>query len=215
MPKLSVPPTKSSYLALERQLAFAEEGYDLLEQKRQILIFELMSRIGRARDAERRIEAALAEAMAALRDALLEMGGRSVDQAALAVRAEHGVEVRDQPVMGIRLPVVSAAVAALGIQFGLTGTSAHADRAMRRFAEALPLVAELAELETAVLRLARELKKTARRVNALSKIFIPDYSETIAYIVSSLEERERESFIILRMIKDRLARAVEGSAAHG
>lgn len=214
MPKLNVAPTKSSYLSLERQLAFAEEGYDLLEQKRQILIFELMSRIGRARDAERRVEAAMAEAMAALRDTLLEMGSRSVDQAALAVRAEHGVEVRDQAVMGIRLPTASAAVAAVGVQFGLTGTSAYADRAMRRFAEVLPVIAELAELETAVLRLARELKKTARRVNALSKIFIPDYSETIAYIVSSLEERERESFIILRMIKDRLARAVEGSAAY-
>jgi V/A-type H+-transporting ATPase subunit D len=215
MAKLNVPPTKSSYLALARGLAFAEEGYDLLEQKRQILIFELMGRIGRARDAERRVEAAMAEALAALREALLEMGAAAVDAAALAVRADHAVEVRDQSVMGIRVPAVTAAVAALGVQFGLTGTSAHADRAMRRFAEALPVLAELAELETAVLRLARELKKTARRVNALSKIFIPDYSETIAYITASLEERERESFIILRMIKDRLARAVEGSTGHG
>jgi V/A-type H+-transporting ATPase subunit D len=82
---------------------------------------------------------------------------------------------------------------------------------MRRFTEVLPLLAELAELENAVLRLARELRKTQRRCNALSKVFIPDYSETIEYIVSSLEEREREAFVIQKMIKDRLARAVEGS----
>ena len=60
MAKLNVAPTKSSYLTLRRQLAFAREGYDLLEQKRQILIFELMSRLGRARDAERRISQTMA-----------------------------------------------------------------------------------------------------------------------------------------------------------
>ena len=64
---------------------------------------------------------------------------------------------------------------------------------------------ESAELENAVLRLARELRKTQRRCNALSKIFIPDYRKTLGYIVGALEERERESFIILRMIRDRLA----------
>jgi V/A-type H+-transporting ATPase subunit D len=75
---------------------------------------------------------------------------------------------------------------------------------MRRFVEALPLLAELAELENAVLQLARELRKTQRRCNALSKIFIPAYQEAISYITGALEERERESFIILKMIRDRL-----------
>lgn len=117
--------------------------------------------------------------------------------------------------MGIRLPTVEAQVAALGVQFGVTGTSAHADRSMQRFAEALVLVADLAELENAVLRLARELKRTMRRVNALSKVFIPDYSETLDYITSNLEERERESLIIMKMIKGRLGGAVEGSDGHG
>ena len=76
MAKLNVAPTKSSYLALKRQLAFAEEGYDLLEQKRQILIFELMSRLGRARDAERRVAESLPQAYAALREAALADGLR-------------------------------------------------------------------------------------------------------------------------------------------
>ena len=76
---------------------------------------------------------------------------------------------------------------------------------MRRFVEALPLLAELAELENAVLRLAREVRKTQRRCNALSKLFIPDYRETIAYIMGSLEERERESLMILKLTRDRLA----------
>jgi len=212
MAKLNVAPTKSSYLTLRRQLAFAREGYDLLEQKRQILIFELMSRLGRARDAERRISEAMAEAFAALRESLLDIGSDGVDRAALAVAPEYKLVLSDQGLMGIRIPKVMVEAAPPGARFGVGGTSAGTDDAMRRFTEVLKLLGELAELENAVLRLARELRKTQRRCNALSKIFIPNYSETIGYILSSLEERERESFIILKMIKDRMARAVEGSA---
>ena len=211
MAKLNVPPTKSSYLSLRRQLAFAREGYDLLEQKRQILIFELMARLGRAREAERRVAESMAAAYAALREAVLEIGSEAVDRAALGVRHEFEAAITDQAMMGLRVPKVAMDGVEPGVQFGLGGTSTHTDIAMRRFAELLKLLGELAELETAVLRLARELRKTQRRCNALSKIFIPDYSETIGYIVSSLEERERESIIVMKMIKDRMARAAEGS----
>jgi V/A-type H+/Na+-transporting ATPase subunit D len=215
MAKLNVAPTKSSYLELSRQLDSAKEGYDLLDQKRQILVYELMSRLGRARDAERRLNEVLAPAYEALRDAVLDVGSAGVDRATLAVEFDHQVELSQQNLMGIRLPTVTAMTADLSIQFGIGGTSAQTDTAMRCFIEVLPLLAELAELENSVIRLARELRKTQRRCNALSKVFIPDYSETIDYIVSNLEERERESFIIQKMIKDRLAREAEGDISHG
>lgn len=206
MAKLNVSPTKSNLLALKRQLAFAEEGYDLLDQKRQILIFELMSRIERARQAEERLEAALQRAFTALREALLDLGSDAVDRAALGVVLQHETQLTHQPMMGLRIPRVTGKIDAPGLQFGLGGTSASTDAAMHRFVEALPLVAELAELENAVMRLARELRKTQRRCNALSKLFIPAHQETITYIAGSLEERERESITVLKMIRDRLAK---------
>ncbi len=205
MAKLNLAPTKSNLLALKRQLAFAEEGYDLLEQKRQLLIFELMSRLGRARAAEDAVTSALRHAFAALREALLDIGSEALDRAALGVQLDHRVAVADQHLMGLKLPRVTVRTEPEGVQFGVGGTSAHTDLAMRRFVAVLPLLAELAELETAVLRLSRELRKTQRRCNALSKIFIPDYRETISYILGALEERDRESFIILKMIRDRPA----------
>jgi V/A-type H+-transporting ATPase subunit D len=207
MAKLNVPPTKSSLLSLKRQVAFAEEGYDLLEQKRQILILELMSRLNRAREAEQRVADAMKRAYAALREATLDIGSDALDRAAGGVRIDHQAEVTGQHLMGLKIPRVLVKIEPAGPQFGLGGTSASTDVAMRRFAEALPLLAELAELENAVLRLARELRKTQRRCNALSKIFIPSYQETITYIVATLEERERESFVILKMIRDRLEQA--------
>ena len=215
MAKLNVAPTKSSYLELSSQLESAKEGYELLDQKRQILVFELMSRLGRARDAERRVAEVLQRAFAALRGAVLDVGSAAIDRATVAISYDHQIELSQQNLMGLRLPTVTAVPAALSVQFGIGGTSAQTDTAMQRFVEALPLLAELAELENSVIRLARELRKTQRRCNALSKVFIPDYSETINYILSSLEERERESFIIQKMIKDRLSRQAEGDGSNG
>ena len=205
MGKLNIAPTKSNLLVLKRQLDFAEEGYDLLEQKRQILIFELMSRLSRARDAEQSVDEALRKAFAALRDAQLDRGSEALDRAALAVKMDHQVDISNQHLMGMKIPRVKVSTELMGVQFGISGTSVNADIAMKCFIEVLPLLAKLAELENAVMRLAQELRKTQRRCNALSKIFMPDYRETIGYITGSLEERERESFVILKMIRDRLA----------
>lgn len=188
---------------MKRQLAFAEEGYDLLDQKRQILIFEMMSRLDRAQEAGQRLEEALGRAHLALREAILDTGTEALDRAAIGVRMDHQVALFPQPLMGLHLPHVQARFEASGAQFSFTDTSANADVAMRRFVEILPLLAELAGLENAVIRLARELRKTQRRCNALSKIFIPAHRETITYISASLDERERESFTILKMIRER------------
>lgn len=204
MGKLNIAPTKSNLLVLKKQLAFAEEGYDLLEQKRQILIFELMSRLNRARDAEQNVAEALRMAFAALSEARLDSGSEALDRSILAVKMDHRVDASDQHLMGMKIPHVTVRTEPVSVQFGVGGTSANADVAMSRFIEILPLLAELAELENAVMRLAGELRKTQRRCNALSKIFMPDYRETIVYIMGSLEERERESFVILKMIRDRL-----------
>ncbi|HOW63674.1 MAG TPA: V-type ATP synthase subunit D [Candidatus Paceibacterota bacterium] len=207
MAKLNIPPTKSTLLQLKRQLAFAEEGYDLLDQKRQILVFELLNHLDRAQKTERRLEEVLRRAHAALREALLDIGSEALDRAALGVRMDHQATISPQSLMGLRLPHVQSRIETAGVRFGFSGTSANTDLAMQRFVEALPLAAELAELENAVIRLARELRKTQRRCNALSKILIPAHQETIIYIAGSLEERERESFTILKRIRERYGTA--------
>jgi len=211
MGKLNIAPTKSNLLVLKKQLAFAEEGFDLLEQKRQILIFELMSRLARARDAEQNAAEALRRAFAALHEAQLEVGSEALDRASLAVNMDHQVDVSDQHLMGMEIPHVTVRTEPVSVQFGIGGTTANTDVAMSRFVEVLPMLAELAELENAIMRLAQELRKTQRRCNALSKIFMPDYRETISYITGALEERERESFVILKMIRDRLGQSTSGN----
>src|SRR6516165_5991548 len=195
MPKLNVAPTKSNLLSLKRQLSFAEEGYDLLEEKRQILIFELMNRLARAQEVERLVTELLRHAHAALREATLDSGSESLERVVVAVnvssrqtyqpRSPEGghpeLNLTDQHLMGMRIPKITVQIPPAGAPFGVGGTSASTDVAMLRFVELLPKLAELAELQNAVIRLACELRKTQRRCNALSKIFIPSYRETILY----------------------------------
>lgn len=211
MPRLNIPPTKSNLLSLRRQLAFAEEGYDLLEQKRQILIFELMSRLKRAEEAERAVIEAARKSFAALQQATLDIGSEALDCALLGVKMNPQLRVEQQHIIGIKIPKITATIDPPRTQFGISGTSANTDRAMLKFIELLPFIAEFAALKTAVLQLGRELKKTQRRCNALSKLFVPAYRETIAYIEDALEERERESFIILKMIRNNLSKQPEES----
>jgi len=79
---------------------------------------------------------------------------------------------------------------------------------MAQFLELLEAVGKLAELETAAWLLARELRKTQRRVNALEQIFIPDFEDTLRYIGETLESKDLESFFVMKMIKKRKAKAL-------
>jgi V/A-type H+/Na+-transporting ATPase subunit D len=205
MAKLNVAPTKSNLLNLEKQLDFAQEGYDLLEQKRQILIFELMSRLSRAERAQANVTEALRKAFSALQEATLDIGSEAIEQATLGISTTHDVTLSDARLLGMGVPNVTIKPDHMGVHFGVGGTSSNTDVAMSLFVDVLALLAELAELENAVMRLARELRRTQRRTNALSKIFIPQYREAIDYITGSLEERERESLIILKMIRNKLS----------
>jgi V/A-type H+-transporting ATPase subunit D len=86
------------------------------------------------------------------------------------------------------------------------GTSFWIDHALNCFKEALQLLGKLSELKISVLRLANEVKKTIRKVNALEKIAIPDLKETVHYIQSRLEENERDMFVLMKMVKENLER---------
>ena len=78
------------------------------------------------------------------------------------------------------------------------------DEAVVRFKNAIDAIGKLAESRISLIRLAREIQKTVRRVNALEKVFIPDYEDTVKYIEDSLEEADREAFFALKLVKGRL-----------
>ncbi len=207
MARLNVPVTKSSALAIERSLEFATEGFELLEQKRQILMMELMRWLARARTVEQEVNERLARAYEALRQAALAAGAAQLAREAVAIRPAHQVKVEERRVMGLHLAQLSAELAPGGPEFGFADSSARSDVVKEAFEASLEAVTRLAETENAVFQLAQELRKTQRRVNALGKIFIPTYQATLKYVRDSLEGHEREDLVVMKMAKAKLARA--------
>jgi V/A-type H+-transporting ATPase subunit D len=203
MAKTNVPPTRSNLLRTKQDLRFAREGFEILDQKREVLAKELVSQANEAEELQDRMEKMLAEAYSVLEKAMLTMGREHVEWAALAVHKSVEVQLKYHGVMGIELPLVESNGKPPEMSYSLGDTSVSLDQASAAFREILNLIPDLSRLVTTVWRLAIELRKTQRRVNALEYIFIPEYEETIAYIESSLEEREREETFTLKLLKGR------------
>jgi V/A-type H+-transporting ATPase subunit D len=211
MARYEIAPTRTNLLKVKDDLGFANEGYELLEQKREILVMELKRFTARAIEAQRKADEELAKAFTALKEAQVASSVSSVSSAARAVNIQPLITLRERRVMGVAIPAATLDIKDNAPYYGPTLTSVWTDEAVARFKNALAAVATLAESRIAVIRLAREIQKTIRRVNALEKIFIPDYRETMKYIQDSLEESDREAFFILKLIKDRLEATRRGT----
>ena len=211
MARYEIAPTRTNLLKVKDDLGFANEGYELLEQKREILVMELKRFTARAIEAQRKADEELAKAFTALKEAQVASSVSSVSSAARAVNIQPLITLRERRVMGVAIPAATLDLKDNAPYYGPTLTSVWTDEAVARFKNALAAVATLAESRIAVIRLAREIQKTIRRVNALEKIFIPDYRETMKYIQDSLEESDREAFFILKLIKDRLEATRRGT----
>jgi V/A-type H+-transporting ATPase subunit D len=209
----NVAPTKTSLLKLKDELKFARLGYDLLDQKRNILILELLNLVDQASDYQGRVEKTLAAAFDALRNAALEMGKLELVQLSRTVNIETEISLKQRRVMGVTLPVVETEFTEHPPYYSPSNTSYWADGALKEFKDVLEMMGRLAELKVSIMRLAMEVKKTIRKVNALEKIAIPDLRETVDYIQSRLEENERDMFVLMKMVKDRLERKKESD--HG
>jgi V/A-type H+-transporting ATPase subunit D len=204
MARFKLVPTKTNMLRLKRDLSFAREGYELLEQKRQILVMELMSLMDKTAEAQDKLEQELAEAYKALRHAVLSNGKGGVASVAPAVRIESDITVSSRRVMGVHLPQVRVAITDHPPYFGPGETSFWIDETILRFKKVLEAMGRLTEMRISMMRLAQEVRKTMRRVNALEKISIPNHEETIKYIQDTLEEAERGMFATLKLVKVRL-----------
>jgi len=202
--KYEIAPTKTNLMRIRRDLGFASEGWELLDQKRKILVVELMGLIDRAVNAQEEVEVKLKEAFNALDQAMLRMGRREVNLIALGMNIKSKVVFSEKRVMGVSLPRVRVEFEDRSPYFAAAESSIWIDETIGRFREVLQLLGNLAEARISLMRLSREVAKTIRRVNALEKIFIPDYEETLKYIEAAIEESEREAFFVLKLIKDRL-----------
>jgi len=170
-----------------------------MDRKRNILIREMMGLIGRASEVQRQIDAVFSEAYTALQSAHISLG--FCDQIAAAVPVDDSVNVKYRSVMGVEIPVVTKDETAPRVEYGLAETNSLLDDAYFKFLRAKQLTHTLAGLENTIYRLANAVIKTQKRANALQNIIIPSQAENIKYIEETLEEKDREDFVRLKVIK--------------
>lgn len=204
-------PTKGNLIATKKSLALSTLGFELLDRKRNILVREMMQLIEKANTIGEQIDNAYFEAYRALQLANLDMG--IVDNDAQSVPIYNGLEIRARSVMGVEIPHIELAPVKIEPHYGLYHTTSQLDEAYRSFTNLLQLTATLAEVENSVYRLAMAIKKTQRRANSLKNIIIPRFQETAKYITDYLEEKEREEFSRLKVIKKKSAQEAAASAA--
>ncbi|MCR4713725.1 MAG: V-type ATP synthase subunit D [Treponemataceae bacterium] len=203
MAKSNVAPTKSNLLAVKAQLAISQDGYELLEQKREILVMELMRMVDKVKLLEQKIDETIAKAYPSLKNMLMAVGSDRVERIAQGVSYDFNIKEKPITAAGMQFNSIGVELPERQLFYSFMDSFADTDKVMAEFFELLELLTEMASIRTIVWRLAMEVKKTQRRVNALDKMVIPQARETKNYIESVLEERERENVFVLKNLKSR------------
>ncbi|MGQ9477390.1 MAG: V-type ATP synthase subunit D [Candidatus Bipolaricaulia bacterium] len=209
MAEVRVNATRMELLKQKRRLAMAQRGHRLLKQKRDELMHRFMELVEEGRGLRERVEAALVRGFRSFLVARAEMSKEVLYEALMTGGADTRpgpgasfLSMRMENVMNVQVPRFSLRDSREPYAYGFATTSAELDRAITAFAEVLPELIKLAEIEKAMELLAEEIEKTRRRVNALEQILIPQLEGNIRFIYMALDEMERSSRAQLLRIKD-------------
>lgn len=194
-------PTKGNLIAAKNSLNLARQGYGLMDKKRNILIRELMTLIDQAKDIQSEIDHTFTEAYHALMYANIELGIDYVKDIAGSVPVETSLKIKYRSVMGTEIPLVEYDKAPMELTYAYYSTRESLDRAREKFNQVKDLTIKLSMVENAAYRLAANIKKTQKRANALKNITIPTYEALTKNITNALEEKDREEFTRLKVIK--------------
>lgn len=203
----NVKPTRMELLKLRRRVKLADKGHRLLKEKRDALISEFMVVIKEYKDARKRVEENLKVAFYNLLMAEVLLGSRDLEQISGITLRDINLDFVTKNIMGVSVPIMKVDNLVRRVHergYGFLSTNAKLDDAAKNFEESILSIVKLAEIEESVRRIAEEVEKTKRRVNALEYIVIPRLKATIKHIEMRMEEIERESFLRLKKIKTSL-----------
>lgn len=182
----------------------ARSVHRILEDKREILVRRINELIDEAEEIRRKLMDPLSKAFGALHESILAIGPLTLQRIADTVPKTLSVRPRFRTIIGINIPAMEVEEEKLGLTYGFIDTSVSLDVVASLFRDFVNVVCKAAELENAIFRLAEELKKTQRLLNALEYIIIPRYVEAIKFISMTLEEKDRDYFVKLKHLKRRM-----------
>ncbi len=207
-------PTRMELTRLKKRLATAVRGHKLLKDKRDEMVRRFMQLIRRNVELRREVELALGVAFGSFAVARAKMGEEALAEAMLYPAREAAIEVSSQNIMSVDVPVIRFAGdldTQADLPYGFAFTAFELDRSVMELSAVLPALLELASVEKTCSRLADEIEKTRRRVNALEYVLIPEMQQSVRYITMKLDENERGNLSRLMKMKQLMAQQEERS----
>ncbi|UCH89713.1 MAG: V-type ATP synthase subunit D [Thermoplasmata archaeon] len=190
-------------LIIRRRIALAEKGHKLLSEKRDALVMQFMRMLEEYENLRKAVLDSLQTAYETLIESEMMMGQIKLDDIANRIPPVQDLSLSTRNIIGVTIPeLVEAKLPPMDkFQYGLMDTNAKLDETVLNFRGVLPDILKLAVAEAGLEKVAREIEKTKRRVNALEYIFIPRLKNTKRYIEMQLQERERQDFFRRKRIK--------------
>ena len=196
-----VLPTKIELIKTRRSLSTARRVYRVLDDKREVLLKKLEEMIQKAGTAREEIWQPISDAYLALYDSYLRLGPLRLEGIAANTPPVVEVDVIVKRIVDVDVPSLKLTEKNVNMTYGFADSSVSVDKASRLIRKVLVSIFKAAEFENAIFRLAKELERTQRLINALEYLIIPRYEGSIRYIQATLEEREREEFVRLKHVK--------------
>ena len=197
---LKVVPTKGNLIAMKKSLQLANLGYNLMDQKRNVLIKEMTTLLDDVKLIRDQITSSYQEAYDALQEANISMG--LITDIVNSTPEDYGISIAYRSVMGVEIPKIAYDKQPLKMTYDIERSNSKVDYAYNCFYNVKQLTVLLAEVENSVYRLANTIRKTQKRANALRNISIPRFESTIKVISEALDENEREEFTRQKVIKE-------------
>ena len=207
----NIASTKANLIAAQSALDFSKKGFELLDKKRNVLIRNLMEFMNRAKEIQQKMQKIFKEAYEALTVANISLGINEVNEVARSIPQTTEFTILTYSVMGVEISQIKYEKHDIIPYYSFYHTNTALDVALQKFQQIKYLLYELAEIEDSVYKLAIEIKKTQKRTNALKNIQIPKYENMVKHISEVLEEKEREDFFRLKVLKRKKIRKASSS----
>lgn len=214
MASTQVNPTRMELTRLKKKLVTATRGHKLLKDKRDELMRQFLDLVRENMDLRKKVEAGIRSANTNFVLAKAGMSEPVLHAALAAPKQEVYLEAKKRNVMSVDVPVFEYKTRTADpndiYSYGFAFTTGELDDAVKSLADILPDMLKLAETEKACQRMASEIEKTRRRVNALEHVIIPETKQNIKYITMKLDENERSTQIRLMKVKDMMLAEAHG-----
>jgi len=202
MSREAVRVTRMELLKLKKSLEVAIRARNLLEEKRNVLAMELLDYIKKMGLAQEKIDERMKKTHDAFIEAQMVLGKMGIRSAIVSISPDRfSIEEKYRSIMGIRIPILNLIENKTQIPCNFLSTSSKLDEVAFHMNEVIKATIEVAEAQATIKKLAEELKKIKRRVNALDRIIIPRIRNRIKYIEERLSEMERETIFRIKRIK--------------